>query len=91
MQQNTDKVLHLKKTLGRLTKKLRVERTSFSVNEMAYAYEIARGNLSKIENGHNDPRFSTILKMSEAYGLKFSEFAKLLEDELGENFKLMDE
>ena len=81
----------MKKVLGSLIKKLRTERTNFTVNEMAYAFDIARGNLSKIENGYNDPRFSTILKIAEATGLKFSEFAKLLEDELGEDFKLMDE
>lgn len=88
MQEKNSK---LAKALGKVLKKLRSERTVFSVNKLADAYEIGRGSLSKIENGQVESKFSTVWKLSEAVNIKPSALVKMLEDELGEDFKLMDE
>lgn len=54
-------------------------------------YDINKGTISRIEKGTYDTQLSTAWKLSEANGLKFSEFAKLLEEELGSNFTFIDE
>lgn len=91
MQLKEDKPLQLSKKLGNIFRRLRLERTNLSVNKLAEAYEIARGNLSKIENGLVECKFITVWKISEALGMKCSCVIKILEEELGEDFKLMDE
>ncbi len=90
MQDKNEKILHFKKIIGQLIKQLRKNKNT-SGNKFANEYDLYSGNLSRLENGQTDPQFSTIWKTVEALGLKFSEFAKLLEDELGDDFKLMDE
>lgn len=57
MQSANEKTLQLNKSYGSLVKKLRLKHTNFSVNKLAESYDIARGNLSKIENGYNDQSF----------------------------------
>lgn len=88
MQERNSK---LAKTLGEIFKKLRNERTELSVNKLADAYEIGRGSLSKIENGKVESKFSTIWKLSESVNIRPSVLVKMIEDELGEDFKLIDE
>jgi|GEM_PF-820246 len=91
MQHNEDKNLQLTKTLGEVIQKLRIEKTGLSVNKLANEYGIDRGNLSRIENGLIDSQFTTIWKVSEALGMKFSDFIKVLESELDSDFTLIDE
>lgn len=91
MQANKDKNLQLSKKLGEIIKKLRQERTALSANKLADAYDIGRGSLSKIENGKVECKFVTLWKLAEALNMKVSELTKILEDELGSDFKLMDE
>ncbi len=47
-------------------------------------------NLGKIEKAQIDCKFVTFWKIAEAYGLKPSEVVKMLEEELGEDFTLID-
>ena len=91
MQHKTNKTLHFRKILGAQIKELREELTGLSGNKLANAYDLGNSNISRIENGVVDCKFITVWKISEALGIKFSEFATLLENELGEDFKLMDE
>jgi predicted transcriptional regulator len=91
MQYRTEKTLQLRKVLGKKIKELRNELTGLSGNMLANSYDIGNGNLSRIENGIVDCKFITVWKIAEALGIKFSDFAKLLEDELGEDFKLIDQ
>ncbi len=91
MQDNNKKLLKFKRTIGKLIKETRLTKTNYSINQLAFEYDIDRGNLSKMERGFYDCRMSTAWKLAEALGIKFSEFAKMLEDELGTDFKLMDE
>ena len=88
--QYKEQKLYLNQTIGRLLKKIRTNQ-HISLNQLANSYGIDKGGLSKIENGLVDCQISTLWKIAEASGVKFSEFAKMLEKELGNDFKLMDE
>lgn len=90
MQQDNEKVLHFNKILGELIKEKRIKEAKISLNKFAREYDFDRGNLSKIENGILNCRLVTAWKISEALGIKFSEFVKILEDNLEENFTLID-
>ena len=91
MQRKSDKTLQFRKTLGKVIKQLRVENTGLSGNKLANEYDIGNGNISRIQNGEVDCKFITIWKIAESLNIKFSDLSKILEKELGENFKLIDE
>ena len=91
MQRKTEKTLHFRKTLGNIVKKLRLNKTGLSGNKLANEYDIGNGNISRIQNGEVDCKLITIWKIAESLDIKFSELSKLLEDELGDDFKLTDE
>ncbi len=91
MQQGKEKNLHLTRVVGKIIREIRIQKTGLSCAKIADEFDLDRGNLNRIENGLIDSKFTTIWKVSEALGLKFSEFAKLLEQELGEDFTLIDE
>ncbi len=90
MQRHSKKSLYLSKKLGEVIRELR-SKDDYSCRKFAYEYDISRSNLNKIENGVIDCKFTTLWKISEALGLKFSDFAKFLEEKLGEEFTLIDE
>lgn len=90
MQYKDAKTLHLK-TLGNVIKALREKRTGLSCTKLGNEYGINSKNLNKIENSLIDCKLITAWKISEALGLKFSDFSKILEEELGDDFKLIDE
>lgn len=90
MQYKDEKNLQLTKKLAEVIRKMRLEKTNLSLNKFAYSFDISRGNLSKIENAESECKFVTFWKIAEALGLKPSEFVKILERELGEEFTLID-
>lgn len=90
MQYKDEKILQFNKILGKTIKQIRTKK-GISSNRLANEYDLNSGNLSRIENGIFNCKFISIWKISEALGLKFSEFAKILENELGKDFKLIDE
>lgn len=91
MQRKDEKTLHLTTTLGKVVTRLRKEKTGLSINKLAYSYDIDRGNLNKIENAVINCKVITLWKIAEALGMKPSELIKILENELGEDFHLIDE
>ena len=91
MQHATNKIEKFKEKLGKVIKTVREKSDSKSQNAFAMEYDIDRGNLSRLENGKIGCNIMTAWRITEGAGIKFSEFAKMLEDELGEDFKLMDE
>ena len=58
---------------------------------MSLIYDIDKGTLSKLERGIYDCRISTAMKLCEANNINFSEFAIILEKELGSDFKFLEE
>ena len=86
-----DKVKKFKKAVGEVIRDLRTTRTNLSINKLAYEYDFDKGNLSKTERGIYSIHLITAWRLAEAMGMKFSEFAKCIEEKLDEDFILMDE
>ena len=89
--QHKDKLKTFKEKIGKTIKDIRLNNYNGSINKIAFEYDIDKGNLSKIERGLIGCTLVTAWKICEASNIKFSEFAKKLEDNLGENFQLIDE
>ena len=56
------------------------------INKFSFEYDIGNGLLSRLENGQSDPKVSTLWKLANAFDIKFSELALLIENELKEDF-----
>ena len=80
-----------KRRVGWVIRKLRLERGFKSLNKFALGYDINRANLSKVERGEVGCSLALAWKISEGMGLKFSEFVKEVEKELGGNFRFIDD
>lgn len=90
MQYNDKKTLQLNKKLGELVKQIRLKKF-VSANRLSNEYDLDSGNLSRIEHGSINCKYITVWRIAEALGLRCSELTRMLEKELGEDFKLMDE
>lgn len=90
MQPDEEKLNKFKVSSGVIFEQLR-KITGKSQRRFADEYDIDRGNLSKIEHGIVGCSLSTAWKIAEAAGVKFSDFAKMLENNLGDDFTLIDE
>jgi len=91
MQQKNKKTEYLCKKTGILIKSLREKLTGESLNIFALENDISRGHLSRLENGINDPKLSTLWKIAEGLNVSLSELIKLLEQELPEDWHLINE
>ncbi len=60
------------------------------INTFSYEYDIGNGLLSRLEKGNVDTRFSTLWKLSNAFGYKCSDFVKIIEDRLGNDFNFYE-
>lgn len=58
---------------------------------LAYEYDLSTSSLIQTEKGKRDLQVSTLWKIANALGMKFSEFALLVEKRLPKNFKLIDD
>ena len=90
MQKKDDKTLYIRKILGKTISELRKNK-NISGNKLTNKYELGSGNLSRIENAVIDCKVITLMRISEALGMKFSEFIIEFEKKLGDNFRLTDE
>lgn len=88
--QESENLIKFRKAVGNVFQKIRKRNPNLSLSKFALEYDLDKSNLSKTERGIINIYLATAWKISEAYGIKFSEFAKLLEDELGERFTFMD-
>jgi len=60
------------------------------INKFSFEYDIGNGLLSRLENGTTDTKITTLWKLANAFGLKFSQLAKLIEEELPNDFNFYD-
>lgn len=90
MQYKNEKTLHLIKVFGNIIKKKRQTLAEKSQTLLAYEYELDSGNLSRIENGKIEPKLTMMWRISEALGITPSELIRLLEDELGKDFRITE-
>ena len=91
MQQFSDKNEEFKIKFGKVLRKARMINTGKTLNKFAFEYDIDRGNLSRLERGLVGCSMLTAWRIAEAANIKLSEVVKMLEEELGDDFKLMDE
>lgn len=85
-----DKILEFKKAVGEVIQDIRKNKKDLSINKLALEFDFNKSNLSKIERGIYGIQLITAWRLSEALGIKFSEFAKLLESKLGKDFTFID-
>lgn len=67
------------KVIGDQIRKLR-EKMNVSLNSFAYKNGIEPSTLSRIENGHLEPKYSMLRKISNGLGLTLVEFIGIIED-----------
>lgn len=79
----------LLKAVGKVVKSKRQELNK-GINKFSFEYDIGNGLLSRLERGDTDTQISTLWKLANAFGLEFSELAKLIEKELPQNFNFYD-
>lgn len=91
MQISNEKTKRLAVMLGQIVRRIRESQDKISLNRLTNEYALHKGTLSKFERGNNNCQFLTMWKFSEALGIKCSELVKLLEDELGSDFTLLDD
>ena len=77
------------KTIGKFVKE---KRTSLQkgVLLMSYEFDISNSSISKLESGERDVQITTLWKIANAFGMKFSDFIIEIEKRLPEDFKLID-
>ena len=75
------------KVAGQALKMLRGEKSLYMLSA---EYEISTSLLSSLERGLKDPQLTTVFKLSEALGIKASDFVKIIEQELPNGFSLIE-
>ncbi|MFQ8626210.1 MAG: hypothetical protein ACLSA2_06940 [Candidatus Gastranaerophilaceae bacterium] len=60
------------------------------MNKFGESYGIEKNNILRIEKAQGYCKLS-IWQVANAFGLKFSEFIKYVEEKLGDDFTLIDE
>ena len=78
--------------LDTISKVIKIKRNEKNKSQrtLSYEYGLQKSFLSRIENAQNEPKLFNIWKISEALGLKPSEFFMLIEKKLPKNFNLTD-
>lgn len=94
MVENDKKVLEIKKkilleTIGKIVLSERTKQGK-GINKFSFEYDIGNGLLSRLEHGKTDTQISTLWKIADALDIRFSEFAKKIEDNLPDDFNFYD-
>ena len=75
----------LLKAIGKIVFNKRKELNK-GINKFSFEYDIGNGLLSRLERGDTDTQITTLWKLANAFNLKFSDLALLIEKELPEDF-----
>ena len=86
---NKDKVEILIKSIAQTVKEQR-QNLCKSQRLLADEFAIQKSLLSRLENANNEPKIGSLLMVAEALGISASEFFKMVEEKLPEDFKLLD-
>ncbi len=86
---NSKKSAIIFQTLARVIRQER-EKQHKSLRVLADEFDIQKSLLSRLENGINEPKLISIWTISEALNIPVSELLKKVENELPENFTLID-
>ena len=91
MQHKNEKTMKLRKVLGKVIQDFRIHNSDKSKSKIEDEYDLGKSVLYRIENAKFDTKFLTLWKISEAVNVKLSDIIKAIENELGDDFKIMDE
>lgn len=61
------------------------------MNLFSFENDLQKSMLSRLENGQNEPKLTSLWKIAEALKIKPSEFIRTVEAELPENFKFQED
>lgn len=86
---NSKKAKNVIKILAKLIKEERL-RQNKSQRILADEFDIPKSMLSRLENGVNEPKIISLISICEALDIKLSDLIKKLENELSNDFFLMD-
>lgn len=75
------------KIVGSIIKTKRLERGK-GILLHAYEYDIPSSSLNLIEKGLRDVQLTTLWKIANSFDMKLSDFLRLVENELPEDFEL---
>lgn len=90
MQHSSLKTKKLYEATGLVIKKLR-QNAGLSVNLFAFENDLQKSLISRLENGLNEPKLSSLWKIAEAFGIKPSELIQHIENELHDNFTIAED
>ena len=82
IQGKKEKIL---KILGEIVYQKRKEMKK-GINIFSYEYDIGNGLLSGLEKGKIDTKITTLWKLANAFDYKCSDFVKLIEEKLPQDF-----
>ncbi len=86
MQEEDEKKL-ITNACGKVLRKIRKQKSNYL---LGMEYGISTSLLNLIERGLKDPQLTTIFKLSEALGIKPSQFVKEIEKCLPEDFSMIE-
>lgn len=75
-----------------LAKELKTEREKQqkSIRLLAYEFDIQKSLISRLENGINEPKLISLWTLCEALNIKPSKLLKRVEEDLPEDFSLIE-
>ena len=82
---NDSKKRLLLKVIGELIKEKRIAKNK-GILLLSYEFDISNSSIAQLEKGQRDVQITTLWKLANAFGYKCSDFIKLIEDELPEDF-----
>ena len=90
MQHLTNKHKNITKAVAKIVKRLR-EKTGLSATKFADSFGIVKSKVLRIEDGSVQCKLVSIWEVANALGMKCSELVAIIEQELGDDFTLIDE
>ena len=84
MQEKKEIILN---ALAEVVRDLRGNRSQFM---FASENDISISVVSMVERGLKDPQLTTLVKLAEAFDMNLSDFSKLIEEKLPDNFSLIE-
>lgn len=87
---NNEKKSLLLKVIGEVLKEKRKELNK-GILLLSYEYDLSNTSLAQLEKGLRDVQITTVWKIANAFGMKFSDFIIEVEKHLPKGFKLTDD
>ena len=84
MQEKKEIILN---ALAEVVRDLRGNRSQFM---FASENDISISIVSMVERGLKDPQLTTLVKLADAFDMNLSDFSKLIEEKLPDNFSLIE-